>query len=54
MEDLYPIEFEGKMWKEEDCDDIFVSFYHSRDSLDEMMSVYLSEGDRIQPDGTWI
>ena len=53
-EKLYPIYFKGKYWKEEECDDIFCAFYHTKDALDWQTSVYLSEGDRVQPDGTWV
>lgn len=51
---LYPVEFKGKKWKEKDCNDIFVAYYYDEFSLDGAKSVYVSNDDRIQPDGTWI
>lgn len=53
-EKLYPVYFKGRNWEEKDCADLFVCFYHSRHSLDWQTSVYVSEGERIQPDGTWV
>lgn len=53
-EKLYPVYFEGRAWTEEECSELFVAFYHSRDSLGIDSSVYLSEGDRVCPDGSWI
>lgn len=53
-ERLYPICFNEKFWKKEECNEIFVSFYHTKLSLDWQMSVYVSEGERIQPNGAWV
>lgn len=53
-EKLYPIYFKGKYWKKEECHDVFTAFYHTKHALDWQISVYVSEGDRIQPDGTWV
>jgi hypothetical protein len=53
-EKLYPIYFKDKFWEKEDCNDIFVAFYHTRFALDDRTSVYVSEGDRITPDGEWV
>ena len=53
-EKLYPVYFEGKAWTEEECDDVFVAFYHTRAALGISSSVYLSGGDRVCPDGSWI
>jgi len=53
-ENLYPVSFEGKLWNECDCDDIFVAFYTTKYALAPDCSVYVSEGDRIQPNGNWI
>lgn len=53
-EGLYPIQFNGKMLYRQDVDDVFEAYYHSEDALGLDGSVYVSEGDRIQPDGTWI
>lgn len=54
MEKLYPVKYKGKFWKEDEVDDIFKSFYHTKDSLDWQISVYVSEDMRICPDGEWI
>lgn len=50
--ELYPIYYDGKKWKEEDCDDVFVSCYHERESLNPMMGVYIGDGIWVYPDGT--
>lgn len=52
-EKLYPIKFEGKYWEESDVDEVFKSFYHSRDSLGWDNSVYIGDGLRILPNGEW-
>lgn len=52
-EKLYPLEYKGKLWNIEDVNDIFRTFYHSEYSLAVDMSVYVSEGMRITPDGEW-
>lgn len=49
--DLYPIYYDGVWWNEEDCDDIFISFYHGRYCLNSEMGVYVSEGIWVYPDG---
>lgn len=51
---MYPIFFEGKYWDREDCYDIFVASYKKASDLDENTSVYVSENDRIQPNGYWV
>lgn len=53
-ENLYPVEYENRLWSEEEVNDTFKVFYHSRLSLDNNTSVYVSEGLRICPDGKWI
>lgn len=52
-EKLYPVFFNGKNYYKKDCDEIFTAFYHSRDALGLNCSVYVSEGMRICPDGTF-
>lgn len=52
-ENLYPLEYDGILWQEEDVNDIFRSFYHTKYSLAPDMSVYVAEGMRITPDGEW-
>lgn len=50
-ERLYPIKYDDKIWKEEDCDDIFISNYHSVWSLNTEGGVYLGEELWVYPDG---
>lgn len=49
--ELYPIYYDGVWWYEEDCDDVFVCFYHDRYSLNFEMGVYVAEGIWVYPDG---
>lgn len=51
---LYPIYYNGKKYKKEDVNDVFGCFYHSKDSLDDRMSVYVGDGMRITPNGDWV
>ena len=51
---IYPIFYKGKTYEESDVNDVFRVFYHSKDSLDSRVSVYVSEGLRITPDGEWV
>ena len=53
-EKLYPLFYEGKFWSEDEVNDIFRIFYHSKLSLDGRMSVYVGDDLRITPDGTWL
>lgn len=53
-EKIYPLHFKGKLWKEEEVDDIFRSFYHTKLSLDHRTSVYVGDGLRRTPDGEWV
>ena len=53
-ERLFPISHNGIDYYESDCDDIFLSFYHTRNALGFMNSVYVGDGMRICPDGKWI
>jgi len=48
---LYPVLYEGKWLKEDDCDSVFAAFYHSKLSLNDAGGVYLAEGDWVYPDG---
>lgn len=50
-EDLYPIEYHYRLWYEEDCNDVFVSCYHSRQDINCEGGVYIAEGIWIYPDG---
>ena len=51
-EQLFPIYFNGKDYNEEDCNDIFLGFYHTTDALNGEGGVYLSDGIWIYPDGS--
>ena len=55
--ELYPIAYNGKLYNEEDCDDIFVAFYHCKEALNAECGVYLAEGIWVYPDvsmGEWL
>ena len=52
-ERIYPLFFKDKWYFEKDVDDIFAAFYHTKYALGFNCSVYVSEGLRICPDGTW-
>ena len=52
MEQLYPVYCKGKKYSEEECDDVYTAFYHSRDALGFDGGVYMSEGIWIYPDGS--
>jgi len=51
-EDLYPIEYEGKLYYEKDCDPVFVGYYQTRFGLNALGGVYLCNDDWVYPDGT--
>jgi hypothetical protein len=53
-EKIYPLYYKGKFWEEEEVNDVFRAFYHTKMSLDHRTSVYVSEGLRITPEGDWI
>jgi hypothetical protein len=52
--DIFPIDYKGKLWEEGDCDDVFLAFYNDRYSLNRDCAVYLMGGDWITPDGNII
>lgn len=52
-ERLYPIYYRGKRWKEQEVNDVFRCYYHTRHALDLNTSVYVGDGMRIAPDGEW-
>lgn len=53
-EKLFPIQHNGKAYYEKDCDDVFLSFYHTRCALGLDNSVYVSDDTRVTPDGKFI
>jgi hypothetical protein len=52
-ESLWPVEYDDKLWYEEDCGDIFLCFYHDRMSLRADGCVYASGGSWVFPDDTF-
>jgi len=52
-ENLYPIYYKGKNWKESEVNDVFRCYYHTVHALDHNKTVYVAEGLRIAPDGEW-
>jgi hypothetical protein len=51
--DLYPIIFNGVLYFEKQCDELFVDFYTCKSALTEDGSVYISDGLYVYPDGTF-
>ena len=49
---LYPIEWNGKIWDEKDCDPVFVSFYNSPYALAYDGAVRIDSSMVVYPDGT--
>ena len=51
-EDDYPIEFNGKLYYEEDCDEMFNLIYAGAGTLMPGGGAYIGEGTYIYPDGS--
>jgi hypothetical protein len=51
--EMFPIMYKGREWYKKDCNDIFLCFYSCPRALGWVQSVYVSEGERICPDGEW-
>lgn len=49
--DMFPINYNRKLWYEEDCDDVFLAFYNDEYSLTNDCSVYMIAGGYVYPDG---
>jgi len=49
---LYPVNYNGELWDEDDCDEMFIALYHSKEALREDGCVYLGEGIWVGPDGS--
>ncbi len=47
---MFPIYYNGKKYYEEDCDEVFLSFYLEPEAMSPF-GVYMSEGVWITPDG---
>ena len=48
---LFPITYEGKEYYENDCDDVFLSFYHFPEVLNTECGVFMAGGLWVYPDG---
>jgi len=48
---MFPIEYNGKLWYEKDCNDVFLAFYNDSYSLTYDSTVYMMAGDYVYPDG---
>lgn len=51
---MFPINYNGKLWHKKDCDDVFLAFYNNSYSLTTDCSVYMMAGDYVYPDGMMI
>lgn len=49
---MFPVKYDEKLWKEKDCNGVFLSYYHSPYSLRFNSSVYIGDGISIFPDGS--
>ncbi|HPI69260.1 MAG TPA: hypothetical protein PLV06_11395 [Bacteroidales bacterium] len=49
---LYPIEYNGRLYYREDCDELFVQFYTNEDILSADCSICVSDGLWLYPDGS--
>ena len=45
-EKIYPLYYKGKLWEEDEVDDIFKCYYFTKLALDHRTSVYVGEGLR--------
>ena len=52
QEDLFPVYYDGHMYQENDCADLFLVFYNSKNSLSLNGGVYAYDDMYIYPDGT--
>ncbi len=52
QEQIYPFYWNNREWSEEDCDEVFVSFYTAKIARRDDGSVYIGDGVSIFPDGT--
>jgi hypothetical protein len=51
-ENLFPVYFNGNYYFEKDCNEIFLSFYHCKEALNDLGGVYMFEGMWVYPDGS--
>jgi hypothetical protein len=51
-EGLYPFKFNDKIYNEKDCDEVFIAFYHDKESLNCTGGfVYVGDDVWVNPDG---
>jgi hypothetical protein len=48
---LFPVKYDDRLWNEDECDDIFLSFYSCIEALNVEGGVYVAEGICVYPDG---
>ena len=51
-DESFPLSYKGKLWREKDCNDVFLAFYNGPYSILGDGGVYMFHGDYIYPDGT--
>ena len=52
MSNLFPVLYNGELYKEEDCDSVFLAFYHTKEALNDNGGVYMSDDTWVYPDGS--
>lgn len=52
LKSKYPVEYNGKLYYEKDCDEVFVNLYSIPESLNDNGGVYVAEGMWVYPDGS--
>jgi hypothetical protein len=48
---MFPVCYKGKLWQEEDCDDVFLALYNHPHNSDLEVVVYKFGDDWLFPDG---
>lgn len=51
---MFPITYDGKLYYEKDCDEMFLSYYDCPEALTDDCSVYVSDDTYVFPDGKMI
>lgn len=49
---MFPVFYNGKKWYEDDCDDMFLAFYHCEEALNGDGGVYVGDDMSVYPDGS--
>ena len=52
QEKLFPVKYNGKYYKKEECNNTFIAYYHTRHALNNDGGVYIADSMWIYPDGT--